>query len=49
VNILKKKNFLIARQKNLVPHMQKCSNIKIVAKIEGKEAKKFFRQLTKGI
>ena len=51
VKILKKKIFWIAHQKNLVPRMllaqspRKCSNIEILAKIEGKEAKFFFANL----
>jgi hypothetical protein len=51
VKILKKKIFWIAHQKNFVPrvlsHLRKCSNIKILAKIEGKEAK-FFSKIYEG-
>jgi hypothetical protein len=51
VKILEKKNFWIAHQKNLVPrmlsHRGKCSNIEILAKIEGKEAK-FFSKIYEG-
>jgi hypothetical protein len=50
VKILKKKKFCIAHQQNLVPRMlaqspRKCSNIEILAKIEGKEAKFLFQNL----
>jgi hypothetical protein len=46
VKILEKTNFLIAHQKNLVLRMlshceNKCSNMEILAKIEGKESKVF--------
>jgi hypothetical protein len=53
VKILKKKFFWIAHQKNLVPRMliaqspRKYSNIEILAKIEGKEAK-FFSKIYEG-
>ena len=53
VKILKKKIFWIAHQKNLVLRMliaqspRKCSNIVILAKIEGKEAK-FFSKIYEG-
>ena len=52
VKILKK-TFLDISQKNLVPRMltaqspRKCSNIEILAKIEGKEAK-FFLKIYEG-
>ncbi len=54
VKILKKKKFWIAQHKNLVPRMliaqspRKCSNIEILAKIEGKEAK-LFSKIYEGI
>jgi hypothetical protein len=43
VNILKKTNFDSSPKKFQSP--RKCSNIEILAKIEGKESK-FFRKLT---
>ena len=52
VKILKKKNFLdISQEKFGSAYAQsprKCSNIEILAKIEGKE-QTFFRKFTKGI
>ncbi len=52
MKILKKKNFGISLKKNLVPSayaqsLRKCSNIEILAKIEGKEAK-FFSKIYEG-
>ena len=52
VKILKKKFFLDISQNKFgsayAQSPRKCSNIEILAKIEGKEAK-IFRKLTKGI
>jgi hypothetical protein len=51
VKILKKKFLDISQKKFGSAYAQsprKCSNIKILSKIEGKEAK-FFRKFTKGI
>ncbi len=51
VKISKKKNFWISLKKNLVPcklsHRGNGSNIEILAKIEGKEAK-FFSKIYEG-
>ncbi len=53
VKILKKIFFWISLKKNLVPRMliaqspRKCSNIEILAKTEGKEAK-FFSKIYEG-
>jgi hypothetical protein len=53
VKILKKKNFWISLKKKFgsayAQSPRKCSNIEILAKIEGKEAKIFVRKFTKGI
>ncbi len=54
MNFLKKKSFGISLQKNLVlrnAYAQsplKCSNFEILAKIEGKEAKKIFSKIYQG-
>jgi hypothetical protein len=51
VKILKKKNFLDISQKIFgsayAESQRKCSNIEILAKIEGKK-RNFFRKFTKG-
>ncbi len=47
VKILKKKIFWISQKKNLVPSLRKCSNIEILAKMEGKEAI-FFMKIYEG-
>jgi hypothetical protein len=51
VKILKEKNIWISHQKKFdfayAPSPRKCSNIKILAKIEGKEAK-FFSKIYEG-
>ncbi len=52
VKILKKKFFGYLSKKFGSAYAQsprKCSNIEILAKIEGKEAKFFFRKFAKGI
>ncbi len=52
VKLLKKKNFLDISQKKFgsayAQSPRKCSNIKILAKIEGKK-RNFFQKITKGI